>query len=86
MVNFKIYELLFNIDFWSALFGFIGAVLMFSFGLRPSVDPEGHQYLVTGARNEKEIKKGKLYKMLGYVGICLLAISFLLQLIKNIIS
>lgn len=82
MDNFGICRLFLNIDFWSALSGFVGAVLIFFFGLPPKVDPEGHIHLILEQESKEDKKKGRKYKKLSYVGILLLAISFLLQLIK----
>ncbi len=78
----EIYTILVNIDFWSAFLGFFGSILIFFFGLPPRFDPGGHQVIATGARNEKSIKKGKIYKKISHFGILLIALSFLLQIIK----
>lgn len=80
-----IYKLLLNIEFWSAVFGFIGSILLFLFGLPPKVDPEGHINLILEQTDKKEIKKGKIYKNLGYIGLLFIALSFALQVIKLII-
>jgi len=82
MYNLEIYRLFLNIDFWSALCGFVGALLIFFFGLPPKVDPEGHINLILEQESEKDKRKGRKYKKLSYSGILLLAISFFLQLIK----
>lgn len=82
MYNLEIYRLFLNIDFWSALCGFVGALLIFFFGLPPKFDPEGHIHIIIEQENEEEKEKGRKYKKRSYVGILLLAVSFLLQLIK----
>jgi len=78
------FHLIKNIDFWSAVLGFIGTVLIFKFGLPPKVDPEGHIHLICEQENENEKKKGRTYKKLGYIGIFLIGIAYFLQLLKLI--
>jgi len=51
-----------NIDFWSALSGFIGTLLIFFFGLPPKIDLEGHMYLILEQENKKDKRKRKKYK------------------------
>ncbi len=77
-----LYNLLINIDFWSAFLGLSGSVLIFFFGLPPRFDPEGDQVIVTGAKDEQSIKKGEIYKKISRFGILFIAFSFLLQIIK----
>lgn len=43
-----------NIDFWSALSGFIGTVMLFFFGLPPRLNPEGHINLILEQSNNEE--------------------------------
>lgn len=60
MSNLEIvYRLLLNIDFWSGLSGFIGALLTFFFGLLPKIDPTGHIHLILEQEDEKEKKEGR---------------------------
>ena len=79
-----IHQLLLNVDFWSALSGFVGTMLIFFFGLPPKVDPEGHLNLILEQEDEEEKKAGRKYKRISYIGISLLSISFFLQLIRII--
>ena len=79
-----IHQLLLNVDFWSALSGFVGTMLIFFFGLPPKVDPEGHLNLILEQEDEEEKKVGRKYKRISYIGISLLSISFFLQLIRII--
>jgi len=74
-----------NIDFWSTVCGFIGTVLIFKFGLPPKVDPEGHISIICEQEDENEKKKGRIYKKLGYAGIFLIGVAYLLQLFKLIL-
>jgi hypothetical protein len=77
-------ELLLNINFWAALCGLFGTIIIFFFGLPPQVDPNGHIHLICEQENEDEKKKGKKYKFLSYVGLTLLGLSFALQIINLI--
>jgi len=76
-----IISLLTNLNFWSAIFGLSGSILIFFFGLPPKIDPEGQCYIITGQIDEKEVKKGKIYKIISRIGITFISVSFLLQLI-----
>ncbi|PIV10736.1 hypothetical protein COS50_03905 [Candidatus Roizmanbacteria bacterium CG03_land_8_20_14_0_80_35_26] len=71
-----------NIDFWSALSGFIGTVMLFFFGLPPRLNPEGHINLILEQSNNEEKEKYKMYDKLSYFALGLIASSFLLQIIK----
>lgn len=84
MNNFEFYKLLFNIDFWSALSGFTGALLIFFFGLPPRVNVEGHINIILEQTDPKMAERAKCYKKLSYSGVLLLSLSFFLQLIKLI--
>lgn len=75
-----IYSLLTNIKFWAAFIGLTGTLLIFFFGLPPKIDPEGHIHLIAEQEDKEEKKKAKKYKVSSYIGISLLAFSFLLQL------
>jgi hypothetical protein len=77
-------ELLLNINFWAALCGLFGTILIFFFGLPPKVDPSGHTYLICEQKDEDEKRKGKKYKFLSYTGLALLGLSFVLQIINLI--
>jgi uncharacterized membrane protein len=75
-----------NLDFFSALSGFIGTILIFFFGIPPKVDRNGHSNLVCEQENEKEKEKYKKYKRISYFGVLLIAISFLIQLLLSLIA
>lgn len=79
-------RLLTNINFWSAVFGLIGSVLLFFFGLPPKVDIEGHQHLTLEGIDEKEKRKASCFIKLGNLGMLLIIISFLLQIVQIIID
>ena len=76
------HNLFLNVDFWSALLGFIGTLFIFFFGLPPKINVEGNINLILEQKDKRIAKKAKFYKKLSYVGILLLSASFLLQLIK----
>ena len=77
-------DLLTNQIFWSALFGLLGTILIFFFGLPPRIDPDGHSYLLLESDDEDEKKKAKRYKITSYLGLFFIALSFLLQLLNII--
>lgn len=79
-------KLITSFDFWSAICGSIGTILIFKFGLPPKVDPEGHIPLICEQEDEDKKKKGRKYKKLGYFGIFLIGIAYFLQLLKLILT
>ena len=82
MNSIETYNLILNIDFWSALLGFIGTLIIFFFGLSPRINTEGHINLILEQTDKRMAKRARFYKKLSYAGILLLSASFLLQLIK----
>lgn len=70
-----------NLNFWSAICGLSGTILIFFFGLSPKVNKDGHIYLILEQEDEEEKKKWKKYTLLSNFGLVLLIFSFLLQLI-----
>lgn len=79
-------SLLLNLNFWSALSGLSGTVLIFFFGLPSKVDPDGHSYLLLEGDNESEKKKAKKYKLFSYLGLFFIAFSFLIQLTDVVLN
>lgn len=75
-------KLLSDINFWSALCGFIGSIFIFFFGLPPKINSDGLIGLALEQEDEEGKAKGKIFKYLSYVGLSLLALSFVLQIIK----
>ena len=73
-----------SINFWSVISGLIGSILLFFFGLSPAISKDGHINLILEQTDKKEIKKYKYFKIFSYLGISLIALSFLLQLIRLI--
>lgn len=62
-----------------------GAVLIFKFGLPPDVRRSGASYLMTEQADESEIKKGKRYDRVAYIGAGLLIAGFVSQLLSNLL-
>ena len=79
-------NIIYNLSFWSALSGLVGAILMFFFGLPPKIDPDGHIHLILEQEDENEKKKAKIYKIISYCGILLLGLSFAFQLASIILK
>ena len=52
-----IYELLINLNFWSAFSGLLGSIVIFFFGLSPKIDNNGQQDLILEQVDEKEKTK-----------------------------
>lgn len=61
----------------------IGVVLLFKFGLPPSVNRHGHNFTTLGGQDEDEIKTGKLYDRISWGALALLVIGFGLQIAGN---
>ena len=78
--------LLTNPDFYSALFGFFGTVLIFFFGLPPRINPDGSVNIILEQTDLTEVKKAKWYTAASYLGLFLLATSFLIQVVKIIFT
>ncbi len=78
-------NIFFNIDFWSAVSGFVGSVMLFFFQLPPRVSAGGAMHIILEGHDEKEAKKYKKYQFLSYLALGLIALAFLLQLIKVIV-
>lgn len=75
---------IFNVNLWSVVSGLVGSILLFFFGLSPAISKDGHINLILEQTDEKEIRKYKYFKIFSYLGISLIALSFLLQLIRLI--
>lgn len=79
-----IIKLVTNINFWSALCGLLGTILIFFFGLPPKIDQDGHSYFILEQDNEKEKHTAQIYKKMSYFGLLFIGLSFLLQIINLI--
>jgi len=73
-----------SIDIWSSSLGFAGTLLIFFFGLSPRINTKGSMSLLLEQTDTKMAKKAKLYRILSYAGMLLIATSFLLQFVKSI--
>lgn len=70
-----------NLELWAAVLGLTGTMILFFFGLPPKVDPEGSTYLILEQGNQEEKRRYKIYKNVSYLGLLLIASSFLIQII-----
>lgn len=61
----------------------IGAILLWKYGLPPSLSREGHVAIIQEQDDEAEAEKAKWYDLLGNVGMGLLLAGFVLQLASN---
>ena len=57
-----------------------GCILLYSFGLPPSVRPGGESYLLLEGADQVEISKGKRFRILGRIGITLVGLGSLFQI------
>jgi len=64
---------------------FVGAIIIFKFGLPPRVSESGSIYLTAEQSDKDEINKGKKYRIISRIGLGLLAAGFLLQLIEKLL-
>ena len=67
-------------------FDMIGVIIIFLFGISPKLDIEGQTYIITGAIDNAEIKKAKIYKRLSWTGLFLVFIGFFIQLLSYLIK
>lgn len=75
-------KILTNINFWGALCGLIGTIMLFKFGLPPKLNPEGHIYIIAEQEDKNEQKKYKKYLKFSYIALGLIALSFLLPILR----
>lgn len=71
-----------NINFWSAIFGLVGTILIFLYGIPPQLDKNGAVYLVCEQEDEKEKQNFKIAETKSYFGLVFIAISYILQIIN----
>lgn len=58
----------------------VGCLLLYRFGLPPSVDPSGAVHLILEQADNAEIAKGKRYRMWGRIGIALVGFGSCFQI------
>jgi hypothetical protein len=58
----------------------VGCLLLYCFGLPPSIDPSGAVDLILEQSDDAEITKGKRYRMWGRIGIVLVGLGSLFQI------
>lgn len=76
--------MLHNLNFWSAVSGLIGTILIFFFGLPPKIDRDGHTHLILEQENKEEKEKARRYIKTSYYGLGCIGLSFLLQIINSL--
>jgi hypothetical protein len=68
------------LSYASPIFGFVGTVLIFLYGVPKHIDNDGANIVVSGI-DEEEKQRIKKYKRLSNLGLFGIALSFLLQLL-----
>jgi hypothetical protein len=68
------------------LLDIFGVVILFLFGLPPSINKKGHINLVLEQVDNNEIAKARRYEKISYFGLTLILLGFLFQLISNLIQ
>ena len=76
-------ELKYWLNILSPFLGLSGTVLWFFFGLPPQINPKGQGALLIEQEDAGEKTKAKGYIRASYLGLLLIAISFLLQFITG---
>ena len=62
---------------------FIGALLIWRYGLPTPINREGHVHVITGQIDETEKAKAHQYNCIATVGVFLLMLGFVFQLVSN---
>mgnify|MGYP007080410518 CR=1 FL=1 len=73
-----------NLTFLSAVCGLLGTSLIFFYGLPPKINRDGNINLILEQEDVGEAKKARNYVKASYVGLSLIAVSFLLQLVASL--
>jgi hypothetical protein len=68
------------------LLDIFGVLLLWKFGLPPSIRRGGPQYLMLEGADEEEAAKAEKYDRYGQCGIGLLVLGFMLQLVGNVLD
>jgi hypothetical protein len=61
----------------------VGCILLYCFGLPPSVNPSGTSAILLERTDEAEIAKGKRYRAFGRIGIALIGVGSLIQILAT---
>jgi hypothetical protein len=62
-----------------------GGLMLFFYGLPPSIDLHGYQHRIVSQVDEDEKKRAKTHIFISRIGVILLIFGFLLQLASNYI-
>jgi hypothetical protein len=68
------------------LLDIFGVVILFLFGLPPSINKKGHINLILEQADDNEIAKASRYEKISYFGLTLILLGFLFQLFSNLIQ
>jgi len=68
------------------LLDIFGVVILFLFGLPPSINKKGHINLILEQADDNEIAKASRYEKFSYFGLTLILLGFLFQLFSNLIQ
>ncbi len=74
------------LNIFGPIFGLVGTMLIFFFGIPPLVDDGGYSCLVADGADKKRVRKIKFYKNSGRTGLILILLSFLAQLAIELMS
>jgi hypothetical protein len=69
----------------SASLGFVGSLILFKFGIPQMIDTGGHSTLVVSQADETEKQKIIVYRRWSRLGLAMIALSFILQLIEELV-
>ena len=59
----------------------MGCVLLYCFGLPPTLNPSGTSALLLEETDDVEIAKGKRYRAFGHIGIALVGMGAIFQIL-----
>jgi len=76
----------FHLNLLGYILGFLGALIIFRYGIPNMIDTQGHNILAISQENPKEKTKIKRYRAMGRLGLGLVTFSFLLQFAGEIIG
>ena len=63
------------------LLDIFGVIIIFIFGISPSISKGGETFIISGETNAREKKKWMIFKVMSYLGLIMLLLGFLFQLI-----
>lgn len=70
---------------FSSISGFIGTLILIKYGISDTIDTGGHNVLALSQVNEHEKQKIIIYRRWSKLGLVMIALSFILQIIEEVI-